>query len=523
MTAKRWVMGIAAIWGLMTGCKPAPVGLGPFPTPAPEHPGGLRYYLAKDFVLVEADVTEFVETRVASDGGKPLKEETETGISSTNASVFLKTTADPAHVFILDITLRGASDQSMAVRVGDNGLLSSVDVESKDRAAEILVQVARVIGEVAGAAAGFRGSSSFDPGGIIRTLAAPGPEKMSTADAGRRKRRLESLSLEALYFLQESAAARELWGEVDRFEDELSERRGALRGHTDEAAAASEPARYSLAEKRAEFLEGSIRFLEKQAEQARTAFEAAVRKFAAVEGFGRTTRERKVRRHLEITDLPPSAVLTGASDEGQIVAALEKKFPRVLDLYQETGIIVVFDPALAVPDGPVQPAAGPGPARKKEVRVYYREPIPGFLRVYSWTDAADRETKQFHRIFARLDEKLVFLIHPGTPVRNVGYDRKAFSSRNIQLVINGQGRVVGISKSAASASAASAAGAASALAAIRDEISETLGEVQNIVETLRKLSLGNLETQVELLKLQLDKLKNESEIEKYRDRTVPEE
>jgi hypothetical protein len=523
MTAKRWVMGIGAIWGLMTGCKPAPVGLGPFSAPAPEHPGGLRYYLAKDFVVVEADVTEFVETRVVPEGGKTLREETETGISSTNASISLKTTADPTRVYILDVAPRGASDQSMAVRVGDNGLLSSVDMESKDRAAEILVQVARVVGEFAGAAAGFRGSSGVDSGGIVRALTAPGPEKASTADTGRRKRCLEALSLEALYFLQESAAARELWGEVDRFEDELSDRRGALRGHTDEAAEALEPARYSLAEKRAEFLEGSIRFLEKQAEQARTAFEAAARKFAADEGFGQKTRERKVRRHLEITDLPPSAVLAGAADEDQIVAALEKKFPRALDLYRETGIAVAFDPALNVSNGPAQPGAGPAPAKRKEVRVYYREPIPGFLRIYSWTDMVDRDSKQFHRMFTRLDEKWIFVIHPGTPVLNVGYDRKAFSSRNMQLVINGQGRVVGISKSATSASAASAAGAAAALAAIRDEISETLGEVQDIVETLRKLFLGDLETQVELLKLQLDKLKKESEIEKYRDRTVQEE
>ena len=523
MTAKRWVMGIAAVWGLMTGCKPAPVGLGPFQAPASEHPGGLRYYLARDFVVVEADVTEFIETRVVADGGKPLREETETGIFSTKASVSLKTSADPANVYVLDVAPRGASDQSMAVRVGDNGLLSSVDFVSKARSAEILVQVARVVGEVAGAAAGFRGSPGYDPGGIVRALAAPGPEKPSTADSERRKQLLESLSLEALYFFQESAAARALWGEVDRLEDELSDRRGALRGPTDEAVGASEPARYSLAEKRAEFLEGSIRFLEKQAEQARTAFDAAAEKFAAAEGFGRTTRERTVRRHLGITDLPPSAVLAGASDEGQVVAALEKKFPRALDLYRETGIVVVFDPALAVPENPGQQDAGPAPAKNKEVRVYYREPIPGFLRIYSWLAAADREAKQFHRIFTRLDEKLVFVIHPGTPVLNVGYDRKAFSSRNMQLVINGQGRVVGLSKSAASAAAASAAGAASALAAIRDAVAETWGDVQDIVEALRKLSLGDLETQVELLRLQLEKLKKDSEIEKYRDRPGPEE
>ncbi len=523
MTAKRWVMGIAAAWGLMTGCKPAPVGLGPFQAPASEHPGGLRYYLARDFVVVEANVTEFVETRVVSDGGKPLREETETGISSTNASVSLKTSADPANVYFLDVVPRGASDQSMAIRVGDNGLLSSVDFVSKDRSAEILVQVARVVGEVAGAAAGFRGSPGLDPGGVVRALAPPDPEKPSTEDSERRKRRLESLSLEALYFLQESASAGELWGEVDRLEDELSDRRRALRGPTDEAVEASEPARYSLAEKRAEFLEGSIRFLEKQAEQARTVFAAAAKKFAAAEGFGRTTRERTVRRHLEVTELPPSAVLAGVSDEGQVVAALEKKFPRALDLYRETGIVVVFDPALVLPDGPVQPAVGPAPAKKKEVRVYYREPIPGFLRIYAWLDAADREAKRFRRVFARLDEKLIFVLHPGTPVLNVGYDRKAFSSRNMQLVINGQGRVVGLSKSAASASAASAAGAASALAAVRDVVAETLGDAQDIVEALRKLSLGDLETQVELLKLQLEKLKKESEIEKYRNRTAPEE
>jgi len=483
-------MGLAAVWGVMTGCQPAPVGLGPFPAPAPAHPGGLRYYLARDFVVVEADVTEFVETRVASDGGTTLKEETVTGRFPTDVSVSLKTSSDPSRAFILDVAPRGASDQSMAVRVGDNGLLMSADFVSKDRAAELLVQIARVAGGAAGIAAGlgFRGGPAFDS---------------------------ESLSLEARYFLQESPGAGGLRGEVERLETELAERRKALRGLTDEAAAASESARYSLAEKRAEFLEGTIRFLENQAGQARAAFAAAVGRFVEAAGIGRTTRQRTVRRHLEVADLPPSAGLDGLEDESRVVAALEKRFARALDIYLETGLVVAFDPEQALPEIPA-----PAPAetvRKNEIRVYYREPVPGFLRIYSWTEAADPEAGRFRRAFVRLDEKHVFVIHPGTPVFSVGFDRKAFSSRNMQLLINGQGRVVGLSKSAASASAASAAAAAAALDSIRETVAETLEDVREVVEALRKLALGDLQAQVDLLKLQLEKLRKEAEIEAFRD------
>jgi len=273
---KRWVMGIAAIWGVMTGCKPASVDLGPFPATAPAHPAGLRYSLGRDLVAVEAVVSEYVETRIVTVDGKRLKEVTETGVVPVRSEVSLKTTADPFFVYILDLSARGLNDGSLDIRVGDNGLLASVEAEARSRAGDMLIQVARLAGEVAGAAAGFRGPDAFDPGEIIRDLAEPGAKTASAGASGRRERRLESLSFEALYFLQESAAARELWRDVDRFEEELVERRASFREHMDSAAGAADTARFSLAEKRAGFVEESIQFLERQSEKARKTFSEAL-------------------------------------------------------------------------------------------------------------------------------------------------------------------------------------------------------------------------------------------------------
>jgi len=494
----------AAVWGLMMGCAPAGRG----PSTAPKPLGGLRYYLARDFVVVEADVTEFVETRIEAGADGWLKPVTESGIFAVKASVGLETSADPSRPYMLDAALGGAADQSLAVRVGNNGLLTSAEFAAKDKSAEILVQIARLVGAAAGTAAGFRGGLNA------------GTKKMDASGAGAR-RRLESLSLENRYYLQESSLGRELWEEANRFENELAGRKEALRRVRDEAVETTEPARYSLAEKRAAFLEGSIRFLEKQTEAARAAFASAAVKFSAAEGIGRTTRERKVRRHLDITDLPPSAALTGVFDEAGITDALEKAYPRVLDLYRETGIAAAFDPDPARPEIPDRPAADPSPPGKNEIRIFYREPVPGFLRIYSWREAVDREAGRFRPVFVRLDEKLVFAVHPQTPVLCAGFERKAFSSRNMQLTVNAQGRVVGLSKSAASIPVAAAAGTAAAFEEIRESAAASLKEIRDIMDALRKLSLGELETQAALLKLRLDKLKKEAEIEKFEDDGPP--
>ncbi len=494
----------AAVWGLMTGCAPAGRG----PSAAPKPPGGLRYYLARDFVVVEADITEFVETRIETGADGLLKPVTESGIFAVKASVGLETSADPSRFYVLDAAPRGTADHSLAVRVGNNGLLTSAEFATKDKSAEILVQVARLVGAAAGAAAGFRGGLN------------EGTKKTEVSGAGAR-RRLESLPLEHRYYLQESSFGRELWEEADGIDKELAGRREALRRARDEAEETTEPSRYSFAEKRAAFLEGSIRFLEKQGETARAAFTSAAAKFSAAEGIGRTTRERKVRRHLDISDLPPSAALTGASDEAGITEALEGASPRALDLYRETGIAVAFDPDPALPGIPDRPAADPAPAGKKEIRIFYREPVPGFLRVYSWREAVDREAGRFRPVFARLDEKLVFSVHPQAPVLSAGFDRKAFSSRNMQLTVNAQGRVVGLSESAASIPVAAASGTAAAFEEIRKNAASSLKEIRDIMDALRKLSLGELETQVAFLKLRLDKLKKDAEIEKFEDDGPP--
>ncbi|MBN1939527.1 MAG: hypothetical protein JW843_08070 [Candidatus Aminicenantes bacterium] len=489
---KRWVMGLIALFGGMTGCRPASVGLGPFPAAAPAHPAGLRYSLGRDLVVIEAVVSEYVETRIAPLDGKRLKAETSTGVVPVKIGISLKTTADPNFVYTLDLSARDLSDGSMEIRVGDNGLLTSIEAESRSRAGEVLIQVARLAGEVAGAAAGWRG---------------PGTKDERPGASGRRERRLESLSREALYFLQESAAARELWREVDRVEEDLAACRTGLRDYTDSAAAAADSSRFSLAEKRAAFVEKSIQFLEKQAEKARTAFSAALRNYLAAEGIGRATRDRTVIRHLDLLDLPPSTAVFGAVSDEAVAAALERDFPRALALYRETGCVVAFDPDVPLQETP-DPVQKTEP-RRNEVRFYFREALPGFLRLFTWQDRADSEKKDFDRVFRLAEEKPATVLHPGLPVRYVGFHRKAFSSRTLRLAVNGQGRVVGLSSSASSSLNAAAAGAVSALDALRETVSETWKEVRRLVEALGRLSLDDLEARLSRLKIQAERIGKE--------------
>lgn len=503
-------MGIAALWGVLTGCRPAPVSLGPLPAPAPEHPGGLRYYLAKDLAIVEADVTEYIETRIESDGGGILAERTETGRSAAEIKVSLRTTADPEFVYILNPAPRRLKDQALAVRVGDNGLLTSVELETKDRSGEILVQIARIAGQIAGAAAGFRGPEGFDPSAVARLL--PDPDS-SPAVLQRRERRLEALPLEALYFLQESAAGRDAWATVERLEDELEERRSALREQTDAAAGAREAAGFNLAEKRAGFVEETIVFLEKQAAAARSAFESAHKRFAAERRIGRETRRRKIRRHLEITDLPPSAVVSGAGGEDRIIEVLKEDFPRAFELYQEAGIVASFDPAVAVGPESGKRREDPGSLRKgkDELRIFYREPVPGFLRIFAWTEEVRPEEKCFAAVFRPVEETLIFAVHPGWPVRSIACDRRIFSSQSLKLAVNNQGRVVGIARTATSAGDGIFSGWAEALSAVRGEIEETLKDFEDVIQAWRGLSREKLEAQIDLLKLQMEKMKKDLE------------
>ncbi len=497
--AKRWAMGIAAIWGVMTGCKPASVGLGPFPAAAPAHPGGLRYSLGRDFVAVEAVVSEYVETRVVSSANKRFKTETRTGRLLKSADVSLQTLADPSFVYSLDFGSRGGGDASLEIRVGDNGLLASVETESRSRAGEILLQVVRAAGDVAGALAGFRSPADFGAESAAPASDEAGAEQAPVGSSGRRERRQEALSPEALFFLQESALAREIRRDLDRLEEELAERRSGLRGYTDAAAGAADAARFSLAEKRADFLEDSIPFLEKQVEKAGTAFTSSLRTFLASHRIGRESRDRTIRRHLDLRDLPTSSGLWEAASDEAITAFLAENFPRSLSLYRETGLVIAFDPSMAMAKDP-SPAVETQP-KKNEIRIYYRETLPGFLRIFAWEEGADPEKMEFGRSFRLADEKPVAVLHPGLPVRYVKFDRKAFSSRSLRLAVNGQGRVVGLAESSTSTAAAAASGTASALAALRAAFAEAWGDTRSLVEALGKLTSADPAVRLALLRL----------------------
>jgi hypothetical protein len=509
MKSGRWIMGVMATLMSIVGCKPGLISSGPFPALEPGHPGGLRYFLGKDQVIVEADVTEFVENKLI-EVNKRLEEEFSAGIFAVKAAVSLKTVADPENVYLLDIVPRGLKDHSLTVQIGENGLLTSVNVESKDRTGEALLQIGKAVGAIAGTVIGLRavpadfGKEIVDM--MLLSETTPGVKAIrADKDKTRMGERIESLPPEAFFYLQESKGGRALWAEVDRLEQDVIARKAAFQESLDNAARETHANGISLAENQIKFREDALHFLETRLKAAQDAFEAALDRFVKSRKLGRTTKDRKVIRLFEIKDLPPAGVLMKlqSPDGGIKVAEIPdalKDYQGMLDLFKEAKIILTFDPALDIPaDRAGSKGETSAENQGRSARIYYREPIPGLLRIFSPTTSPNQNRKDFIEVFSKTEERPVAVLHPGTPVRSVGYESKAFSSQNIRLTIDAHGRIIGLTKAASSSAAGAATGVAGALAGLRDATAETLEKIKAIDQTRREMAAAALQSRIDEL------------------------
>ena len=539
---------------LAAGCSSTRlVSGGPFAGVVQTPEGTIRYSLAKTQVTVEATVTLGASGHVTFDGNE-FAVDTKLARKDAKAQVSFKTVADEDQFFTLRLEHGGSSDDSVTVDLAPNGMLRSVGATSTSQVGTTIKNVATIATSiVAGIVAATLGSDprrqalalvceklsaeAGTPGRCpaltptptppaappsrvppatkagtkagtpttsvptVTTPATPGCDKRTEISLGE-------LSMANLYFLAKSKKHRALWIERRDAEALLGERtcRRAELERTAERATGKdlEDARTRLS---------LLRELESAARvDLRTAtdeLDVAVRDFQLEAGIDAPTRTEVVRVTFDLDEIPPPDMLHRAVTpdppsrvsgmvDSDVRTAL-RSFPRMLDLYDRTGIALTLTPPPYAARGATVWSGDP-PDQPK-TRIYYRPSYTAVLTTHATTRAADPQggEQELLRVFAVASDEV---IHPKMPVLGFAFEPAAFAERKIAVGFDDRGRLVHFEQAGRSSVVGATNAAVDAIQAVRNEYGTTLERLADIQDTKRRLEQNDIVTQIDLLQKQ---------------------
>ncbi len=558
MATKRRSLGLclrAAALSLTLGAALAGCGGtrltsgGPFSGAVTTPEGTVRYSLSKSVVTVEATVTHGASGKVTFDGDE-FSVDTKLARKDAKAQISISSVADEDQFFTLRLEHGGSSDDSLSVELAPNGQLRSIGVTSTSQLGTTVKNVVTIAASVAAAigAAALSGDPrrqaaalvceklSIEAGTPGRCPAAsptpapapspaPPPPTRTKADtqagtkAGatptslvtcdrRTEQSLAELSTANLYFLARSPRNRRLWLDRRDAEGRLQERtcrRIELEQKVERAAAGD------LGEARAKLF-SQIQLETAARTDLRTASEeldTAVRAFQLETGIDGPTRTEVVRMTFDLNDIPSPDMLAGAVSpdpttrvagmtDAQVRAAL-KSFPRMLELYDRTGIALTLTPAPYIArGGTVWEVAEPG---ERKTHIYYRAAYTALLTTYATSRTSDEQggEQELLRFFSVVSDEV---IHPKMPVQGIAFEPAAFAERKISLGFDDKGRLVRYEQTGKSSVVGATTTAADALRTARDEYASTLSRIAEIQDTKRRLDQNDVLTEIDRLRKQ---------------------
>lgn len=497
------------MWSIASlfGCGPGLVGSGPYDKSNGANVSGARYHLAKDLVVIDATISNSVSRSIADDlsvKAQVAKPE------SVEWAVNLKTVADPSEFYVLDLKPSGSKDQTLAIQIGESGLLTSINYTTVDKTGEIITNVAKSVASVAGAFVGFRAIAPAAVDDVFAlTPLASDPRK---AEA---RKLFGLLTNEALYFIKTTAAGKDLITEqilaqldVRETKEKLDLALRAVLAAADEASA-KEPIRKV----------GVWRDLLKAAEDKGSlktaAFAAAMDTFLASEHLGKVTKIVKQSWSLELSQLPTSDLLKDKVTPSAVSQALVN-FPRAKEVFEQSGVVVAYDtdaivpgPAPAVPPAapaPAVPAPAPAPVpapvtttdeSKGPARIYYRDAHAAHLSIFATASIPESTLQAFTTQVRLAEERVLPVIDPRVPASSVAFEAKAFSNQNLQLTFTAQGRLTGVTQGATASLAGAASALANTVSAARDEFAATLTKAKEVQSTIQTIEANRLQARLD--------------------------
>ena len=519
---------------------------GPFAGVVQTPEGTVRYSLAKTVVVVEATVTSGASGWVTFDGDE-FSVDTKLARTHAQASVSFQAVVDEDQFFTLRMEHGDSSDDAMSVEVAPNGLLRSVGFSSSSQIGQTIRNVTTIAASVVAgiAAATLSGDPRKKAAALVcEQLAAeagtpgrcpasqppataPTPPKATsrpipkagdttpapaagTATAAapcdrRAETSLADLSMANLYFLARSAKHRRLWTTARDAESLLQERscrRAELERSAERAAGSGlEEVRARVASQRD--LEAAARMDLYLASQE---LDAAVRHFQLETGIDAPYRTEVVRMTLDLDEIPPPDMLRRAAlaeaparsagmTDADVRAAL-KSFPRMLELYERTGIaLTLTPPPYAVRGGTVWSQDSPGVA---ETRIYYRPSYTAVLTTYATARTIDEQggEQELLRMSSVASDDVV---HPKMPVQGFSFAPQDFADRKLGITFDDMGRLARLDQAGRSAAAGASGTAADAIRIARDEYADTLMRIAQVQDSQRLISQNDLITELDRL------------------------
>lgn len=475
MKTRSRVALAAALVSVSTGCVHAPIwGGGAYDgsNVREARPGAIRYYLAKDVIEVQAEVTLRRETTVIArkDGAGRYRFElwVRMGLLWSRATLTPRTVADTAAFFQVELAPRLTSADALRVEIGEDGRLRAVNAESASQLGEALSQGIEV---AAAAATGVAGMLAGAPPEL--TSQVQGLFEGEAAEAPGLEASLRASSVETLYLLAEDPEARAIWARRLRAEAAHRRREVGLQELEDRLSA---PDQEAVGGERLSQVDAMVKRAVAEREAMSAALAARRAELWKARRLGAEERTERLKMVLELADIPPP----GALSEGLRPSEVRQRLlhhPRMARLYEEARVAFTLEmPAL--PEGDPNAVAAPprpGHGTSEEGRLYYRQSYPGVMRVYAGVVRPPREAVGQRPPAAWMDEEQIGLVEEQVmdlvpahgPRLYVTFTARDFSERKLSLSFDEKGRLRTFERSGSAA----LTGAARALGpAVRETI-----------------------------------------------------
>jgi hypothetical protein len=527
---------------------------GPFTAAVSTPEGTVRYSLSKSVVTVEATVTRGASGKVTFDGNE-FSVDTKLVRKDAKAAVAIQSVADEDQFFTLRLEHGGSADDTLSVELAPNGQLRSIGVTSTSQIGTTIKNVVTVVASVAAAVAAAALSSdprrqaaalvceklaaeAGTPGrcpvavppappaqpprkvdtksGVPFTPPpAPSPTASTTAASACDKRTevsLTELSMANLYFLARGAKNRRLWLDRRDADTRLQERtcrRLDLERQAERATGSDlDQVRSRLA---------TLIQLETAARtDLRTTTEeldTAVRGFQIETGIDGPARTEVVRMTFDLDEIPSPEILRGAITpdpttrvtgmaDTQVREAL-RPFPRMLELYDRTGIAMTLTPPPFIARGGT--VWEPGEPGETRTHIYYRPAYTAVLTTYATSRTADAQggEQELLRFSSVVSDDV---IHRKMPVQGLAFEPAAFAERKISLAFDDKGRLTRFEQAGKSSVVGATASAVEAIRLVRDEYTSTLSRIAEIQDTQRRLDQNDAITEIDRLRKQRELL-----------------
>ncbi len=474
---------------------------GPFAGVVQTPEGTVRYSLAKTVVVVEATVTKGASGKVTFDGNE-FAVDTKLVRTDAKAQVSLNAVVDEDQFFTLRLEHGDASDDGFSVELAPNGLLRSVGLASSSQigatirnvttiAASVVAGVvaatlsadprkkaAALVCEQLASEAGTPGRcpalQAITPGASASAERAPSPAPRRRTPTLQRRSRRPRRSRDVTNAPRPRSA-------ISRWRTSISSR--ARRNIAASGSTCARPKGVLLERscKRAELERTAERATGKPLEDLRvritshrdleyaarldlrTASEEldlAVRRFQLETGIDGPRRTEVVRVTFDLDDIPPPDMLRRAAlaeaparvagmADAEVRKALES-FPRMLDLYDRTGIaLTLTPPPYAARGGTVWSSDSTGPA---PTRIYYRPSYTAVLTTYSTSRTADEQggVQELLRLFSVASDDVV---HRKMPMMGFTFAPEDFAERRVSIAFDAMGRLARFDQTGRSAAA----------------------------------------------------------------------